>query len=186
MRESEPNYLERFGVWLKDLGEDVDLLARLVEDAELPEATQRAVISAGNYVFKALDLVPDGIDDIGYLDDAFVLRVSAAQALSENDNALGHLPDEAYLTLQRLAVDADLVQSFLDQDYPRLYQYVLGLRKTPVRGRSPADIVQTPALRAAFLQDIRNFCRTYKAPRLTQETRTLIKLRAFFDAKLPK
>jgi uncharacterized membrane protein YkvA (DUF1232 family) len=186
MRESEPNYLERFAVWLKDLGDEVDKLARLVEDAELPVATQRVVIGAGNYLFKALDLVPDGIDDIGYLDDAFVLRVSAAQALAEGDGAPGRLPDEAQLTLQRLAAETDLVQSFLDRDYPRLHQYVLGLGKAPVRGRSAADIVQNPALRTAFLQDIRNFCRTYKAPRFIQEARTLVKLRAFFDAKLPK
>ncbi len=36
----------------------------------------RRYATAGlNYIFKSLDLIPDGIDDIGFCDDAFVIRV---------------------------------------------------------------------------------------------------------------
>jgi hypothetical protein len=29
-------------------------------------------------IFKSLDLIPDGIEDLGFIDDAFVFRVAAA------------------------------------------------------------------------------------------------------------
>jgi uncharacterized membrane protein YkvA (DUF1232 family) len=183
MGESEPNYLERFSAWLQGLGRETDQLAALIDDASLPAPARQALIGAVNYLFKSLDLIPDGIDDIGYLDDAFVLRVSAELAVQED---LGEV-DVAKLTLlNRLATEADIVREFLGKDFARLHDYVKGLRKTAARGRTGPDILRDAELRSAFLQDLKNFCRAYEAPRFTQEEKTLVKLRAFFDAKLPK
>jgi uncharacterized membrane protein YkvA (DUF1232 family) len=184
---SEPNYLERFATWLRDLGRDAEGLGALIEDEQLPEPMRRALIGAVNYVFKSLDLIPDGIDDIGYLDDAFVLRVSAELALQEElgDHAEPGAADKL-AELQRLAAEADVVREFLDKDFSRLLEYVKGLRKGAARGRSGADIAKVPEVRVAFLQDLRSFCRAYEAPRFAQEEKSLVKLRAFFDAKLPK
>ena len=180
---SEPNYLERFAAWLRDLGSQADGLAPLIDDESLPEPSRRALIGAVNYLFKSLDLIPDGIDDIGYLDDAFVLRVSAELAVQED--LLAVAPDKL-ADLQRLAAEAELVRGFLDEDFGRLLEYVKGLRKAAARGRSGADILKDPEVRASFLQDLRSFCRAYEAPRFAQEEKSLVKLRAFFDAKLPK
>lgn len=180
---SEPNYLERFAAWLRDLGQEAEGLAALIDDERLPEQTRRALIGAINYLFKSLDLIPDGIDDIGYLDDAFVLRVSAELAVQED--LLEAAPDQL-ADLRRLASEADVVREFLDKDFGRLLEYVKGLRKAAARGRSGADILKDAEVRASFLQDLRNFCRAYEAPRFAQQDKSLVKLRAFFDAKLPK
>ena len=180
---SEPNYLERFAAWLRDLGTEAEGLAALIDDESLPEPTRRALIGAVNYLFKSLDLIPDGIDDIGYLDDAFVLRVSAELAVQED---LVDVEPDKLADLQRLAAEAEIVREFLDKDFGRLNEYVKGLRKAAARGRSSADILRDPNVRAPFLQDLRNFCRAYEAPRFAQEEKSLVKLRAFFDAKLPK
>jgi len=183
MSEFEPNYLEQFSAWLRDLGVQFEQLAALLDDSHLSEGTRLSLIGAVNYLFKSLDLIPDGTDDIGYLDDAFVLRVSAELAIQEDQGRSA--PDEV-TELQRLAGEAEVVRGFLDKDFPRLHEYVKGLRKSPARGRAGVDILRDAAVRAAFLQDLRNFCRGYKAPRFTQDQRTLVKLRAFYDAKLPK
>jgi uncharacterized membrane protein YkvA (DUF1232 family) len=180
---SEPNYLERLASWLRDLGSQAEGLASLIDDERLPEQTRKALIGAVNYLFKSLDLIPDGIDDIGYLDDAFVLRVSAELALQED---LPELPADALTDLQHLAAEAEVVRDFLDKDFSRLLEYVKGLRKAAARGRSGADILKDPEVRASFLQDLRGFCRAYEPPRFAQEEKSLVKLRAFFDAKLPK
>jgi hypothetical protein len=41
-------------------------------------------------------------------------------------------------------------------------------------------------VRADFLEDVRGFAKTYEAPSFSREEKNLIKLKAFFDAKLPK
>jgi uncharacterized membrane protein YkvA (DUF1232 family) len=183
MGESEPNFLERFSAWLQSLGQEAEQLAPLIDDESLPLPARQTLIGAVNYLFKSLDLIPDGIDDIGYLDDAFVLRVSAELAVQEDlsEVAAGKLSG-----LHRLAEGADVVREFLAKDFARLHDYVKGLRKSAARGRTAADIVRDADIRAAFLQDLKVFCRTYEPPRFAQEEKTLVKLRAFFDAKLPK
>lgn len=180
---SEPNYLERFAAWLRELGTQAEGLGALIDDESLPEPTRRALVGAVNYLFKSLDLIPDGIDDIGYLDDAFVLRVSAELAVQED---LAGVEPDKLAELQRLAGEAEVVREFLDKDFVRLLEYVKGLRKGAARGRSGPDILRDTAVRASFLADLRNFCRAYEAPRFAQEDKSLVKLRAFFDAKLPK
>lgn len=179
----EPNYLERFSIWLRDLAQEAESLASLIDDGAVPESTRLSLIAAINYVFKSLDLIPDGIDDVGYLDDAFVLRVAAEQGAQQD---LLDLDPDKLQVLNRLASDADVVRDFLGKDFARLNEYVKGLRKGSARGRTGAEIIRDSTLRAAFLQDLRSFCRSYAAPRFAQEEKSLVKLRAFFDAKLPK
>jgi len=183
MPENRHNHLELFASWLRTLGEDVEGLGAVVESTA-PSATARQVIAGGlNYLFKSLDLIPDGIDDIGYLDDAFVLRAAADLAMREDVSSLG--ADELR-GLNRLAEDADAIKEFLGAEYPRLEAYVSGLRKGAARGRSVADILDDAETQAAFLSDLRGFARNYQAPSFAREEKNLVKLRAFFDAKLPK
>ncbi|MET0386888.1 MAG: DUF1232 domain-containing protein [Polyangiales bacterium] len=183
MGDVEPNYLERFGAWLVQLGQEAEQLGALIDDPAIPQPVRLVLTGAINYLFKSLDLIPDGIDDIGYLDDAFVLRVSAELAVQED---LADTDPQKLSALHRLAAEADNVRTFLGKDFARLHDYVKGLRKSAARGRTSADIVRDAGLRAAFLQDLRMFCRAYEAPRFVQEEKSLVKLRAFFDAKLPK
>jgi uncharacterized membrane protein YkvA (DUF1232 family) len=179
----EPNFLERFGTWLRDLAQEAEGLAPLIDAGSVPEPARTSLVAAVNYIFKSLDLIPDGIDDIGYLDDAFVLRVAAELTVQED---LPELDPDKLLVVRRLATEADVVREFLGKDFARLYEYVKGLRKGSARGRPCTEIVRDDVTRAAFLQDLRNFCRAYEAPRFAQEEKSLLKLRAFFDAKLPR
>jgi hypothetical protein len=66
-------YLDVFPEWLRTLGEDAGALGKIVP-SQRGEEVRRYVASGLNYIFKSLDLIPDGIDDLGFCDDAFVIR----------------------------------------------------------------------------------------------------------------
>jgi uncharacterized membrane protein YkvA (DUF1232 family) len=183
MSDAQSNYLDKFPAWLGTLGEDVERIGQIAAGRELPEAARQALIGGVNYLFKSLDLVPDGIDDIGYLDDAFVLRVAAEQGKREE---VSRLDPEQLRVLHQLAEDAALIRQFLDSEYGRLASYVTGLRKVAARGRSVQDILHNPDVQAAFLSDLRGFAQAYQPPNFAREEKNLVKLRAFFDAKLPR
>ena len=183
MGESQASYLDLFPAWLRSLGEDAEKLAQIVPVERLPEPARQALAGALNYLFKSLDLVPDGIDDIGYLDDAFVLRVAAEQITRED---VSDLPAEQLRALNRLAEEGRSVQQFLGKEFARFDAYVKGLRKASARGRSIQDILHDSKVQAAFLSDVRGFAKAYEAPSFAREEKNLVKLRAFFDAKLPK
>jgi uncharacterized membrane protein YkvA (DUF1232 family) len=169
--------LETFPEWLRTLGADASALADALGADGAPDDARRVLAGALNYLFKSVDLIPDGIDDIGYLDDAFVLRLAAAQA------AAAGVADGP---VAALAAEAALVKDFLGADHGRLERYVTGLRKGAARGRTVDAIVADAAVRRELTEDVAGFARGYAAPPFTREPRTLIKLRAFFDARLPR
>src|SRR5690606_34862473 len=123
--------------------------AKLLRDTSIPAEARELVAGGVNYLFKSLDLIPDGIDDIGYLDDAFVLRV-AADLASQHD-----LPaSDAIRIVGKLANDCELLREFLGADYERLEAYVRSLRKGAARGRSVADILGDANTQEDFLSDV--------------------------------
>ena len=176
MAEDESRFLEAFPGWLKQLGDDARALVALVDNQELPEPTRRRVTGALNYLFKSLDLIPDGIEDLGYIDDAFVFRVLASEADAAGDSTG---------TLTRLAGEAELVREFLGDDYARLETYAAGLDHTAARGRSVDEILGDDAMRAEFVREVKVWADGYAAPGFAREPKTQVKLRSFLTAKLP-
>jgi uncharacterized membrane protein YkvA (DUF1232 family) len=183
MSEAQSKYLDTFPEWLRSLGDDAERLASLLEEESYAESGREAVAGGLNYLFKSLDLIPDGIDDIGFLDDAFVLRVSADLAARQDG---GDADVEKLKILGELANDCEIIREFLEDDYERLESYVEGLRRGAARGRSVTDILADREVRDELLGDVRGFARSYQPPSFAREEKNLIKLRAFFDAKLPK
>ena len=179
----DAKYLDTFPAWLRNLGLDAQELSELLTVDSMAQDAKEAIAGGLNYLFKSLDLIPDGIDDIGYLDDAFVLRVAAEMASHEDT---GSANAEQLEVLSRLTNDCETVRSFLGDDFTRLETYVKGLRNGAARGRSVADILDDDDVRRAFLSDVRGFAKTYESPSFAREEKNLIKLKAFFDAKLPR
>ncbi len=172
----DPKYLEMFPAWLRSLGEDAGALGTLVAGSA-SEPVKRNVVAGLNYIFKSLDLIPDGIDDLGFCDDAFVIRVAASLACEEDASAHKE-------TLGRLADDAHQVEEFLGEDYARLVAYVKGLRKGAARGRTVDDIMSDAGARTSFVNEVAAWAKEYQVPSFTRDVKTLIKLKAFLSAKL--
>lgn len=179
MSDNEVRYLDAFGAWLRSLGEDAEQLGHVLASPDAAGGARQAAAGGLNYLFKSLDLIPDGIDDIGYLDDAFVLRVAAAQA--EREGSLDGQPGA-----KRLAEEDEIVRDFLGDAYERLDKYVSGLRTGAARGRTVQEIVASESMLEEFVADVKGFATSYQPPAFTRNPKNLIKLRAFFDAKLPR
>lgn len=184
MSDLNEKCLDTFPAWLRALGEDVEAMLAAAETDGVSDESKRQLVAGINYLFKSLDLIPDGIDDIGYLDDAFVLRVSAK--LVEDDLTKASSGDTVK-AIQSMAGQTKLVQEFLgDENYQRLQRYTKDLRKSAARGRRVDEIVTKPDIWREFASEVRNFSRGYESPSFSREEKNLIKLRAFFDAKLPQ
>jgi uncharacterized membrane protein YkvA (DUF1232 family) len=145
---------------------------------DAPAAAQRGAVSALNYLFKSLDLIPDGLEDLGFIDDAFVLRVAAAQVAQGERDSGG--------VLAKLAQEAELISEFLGADYERLQRYVDKLGSGSARGRSVAQILEDAALRADFVAEVLQWAAGYTSPSFARDTRSLVKLKSFLGTRLPQ
>lgn len=177
MSDLNTRCLDAFPEWLRTLSSDATELGALLEGG-LADAAKKHTAGALNYLFKSLDLIPDGIEDLGFLDDAFVLRVAAQHA----QKAAG---GDAPAILARLAGEAALVSELLGKDYARLERYVDGLKDGAARGRTAEEIVGDDDVRASFLADLAAWSKSYSAPAFTRDEKNLVKLTSFLSAKLP-
>lgn len=181
MATLEARCLDAFPEWLRTLAEDARALAQVLETEPEGIAPRRAAAGL-NYLFKSLDLIPDGLEDLGFIDDAFLLRALAESLKLESEEALSVDPSG---TLSRLAEDAALIHEFLDSGYERLQRYAAGLEVAVVRGRTVSAIIEDAEQRSEFVREVREWAETYVAPSFTRDQRNLVKLRAFLLAKLP-
>jgi hypothetical protein len=174
----DARYLELFPQWLRALGEDAAAIGVIFPSiAAVDDVATRSLAAGVNYIFKSLDLIPDGVDDLGFMDDAFVIRVACALAI-------GARPEAKRGVVERLAADTRAVRDFLGSDYAPLESYVVALRKGGARGRTVEEIATDPEARAKFLNELREWSAAYQPPSFTRDPKTLAKLRAFLSAKL--
>ena len=168
--------LEAFPGWLRSLADDAQKLAAALE-AGGSGAAARGAAGALNYLFKSLDLIPDGLEDLGFIDDAFVLRAAAAQVAEGERDAGG--------VLAKLAGEAELIREFLGDDYARLDRYVQKLADGSARGRSVAQILEDAAVRGDFVREVKQWASGYAPPSFARDTRSLVKLKSFLATRLP-
>ena len=180
MSETDSKCLETFPEWLRSLGTDALDLSGAVGNADAPDAVRRYAAAGLNYLFKSLDLIPDGIEDLGYLDDAFVLRVAAKLAVAEDSASETKAPNVA-----RLAKDAGLIADLLGDDYARLESYVQRLKGGAARGRTVDEIMDDESIRRDFLNEVSGWASSYEAPGFSKDEKNLVKLKSFLTAKLP-
>ena len=184
MSDINEKCLEIFPAWLASLPEDVGTILSVLKAEGISDDAKRTLIGSLNYLFKSLDLIPDEVDDLGYLDDAFVLRLSAQNALAEG---LGNVPDDAKAKLESLSKSAAIIEEFLTADVlKRLRTYVDHLRTGAARGRMVEELIDKPALFAELVDETESFIADFKVPNFNKDEKNLIKLAAFFDARLPK
>ncbi len=179
MSDQDGRYLEVFGTWLRSLGDDARALGEVLAAEEQPEQVRRPAAVGLSYLFKSLDLIDDGIENLGYVDDTFVVRVALSQIPTEVLER-----DETPESLRKLAGQVEFVREFLGGEYERLSAFVEGLGELSVRGRSVQALLEDAQVREEFLADVVAWANRYEVPALGQDANNAVKLRAFLATKL--
>lgn len=182
MTDLQTRCLDTFPRWLRSLGDDASALAALLASDSTPIEARKLIAGGLNYLFKSLDLIPDGIEDLGFLDDAFVLRGAASLAIAETPAAK---QADSQGALSRLGSDFGLVTELLGGDAPRLERFVRSLTTGAARGRTVDEIVSDRGVCNAFVAEVQSWAKSYEAPSFSRDEKNLVKIKAFLTEKLP-
>ncbi|MBN2525163.1 MAG: DUF1232 domain-containing protein [Deltaproteobacteria bacterium] len=183
MTDINTRCLEIFPHWLAGLAADVRTIQTALA-GDLAREVKQALTGGINYLFKSLDLVPDGIDDIGYLDDSFVLRMACRKACNLG---IEPLSEDIRTELGRMSLDVDIIRELLGDDlFARFEKYTDALSDGSARGRTVSEILDDPDVTGAFAADVAEFMSTYDNPGFTADEKNIIKLKAFMEARLPR
>lgn len=176
MNEAEDRIIAAFSTFLVRLPDDARAVLMVINDESVQSSVKRPLAGAINYLFKSLDLIDDGVEGLGYLDDALILRWACAEA-----SQASALPT----SLAPLIADTEAIVSFLGALQGRFERYVADLGETVVRGRSVDAILTDPTVRQELTGDVVAWTARYKAPAFVLNELGLVKLRSFLSAKLP-
>jgi len=178
---NEPSHGAVFGAWLAGLGEEARELSRLLEREDAPEALRRFGAETLNQLLHAADLIPEGIEDLGYLETLFAFRMLAREACDAEPDLSGADPGG---TLARLAAESELIQSFLGaEEYLGLGAVVRGQRERRARGRTATDLLESAEARAAAAGEARSWADGYQPPSFGSGSHDLVRLLSFLRTR---
>lgn len=167
--------------WLSTYREDViQLRDVMLSDAPSPRARQ---VLAGvlSYQLRKMDVAPDWVPEIGFVDDAMVLRAGAA--VFKANNALALPPDQEQV-IERLHQQNQTVEAILGERYEALYDRVRGLMERRIHGRTPEEILDDPQRRTSFLKELEGFLERYQVPAIPYPETFHRQLLSYMGAKL--
>jgi len=177
-------HLDILESWLGSLAADAKTFSAVMTNEKIPEDGRRLAAGVINYLFKSLDLIPDGIDDIGYLDDVLTLRIGASLLDREE---IEKVDSDLAGKIKTIADDSPTAREILGDDiYERFRTYANLLPNRSSRGRSAAEIISIPQKLNEVRMEVGNFCKEYTAPRFEKSERVLTRLKSFLDTRLPR
>ena len=145
-------HIDVFKGWAETIRQDIDAFKAVLESKQADEHSKKLAGGALTYLVSKLDLIPDWNEGIGMIDDVMVLRVCAHLM---QDNNRGPLPQSAEFNLDRMANESDRIKQFLGGPiFDKLKSYCSKLEEQKVRGRTPQQIIDDPALRKAFYVEL--------------------------------
>lgn len=187
---TDPKFLPAFSGWLHALGEDVLSLTHLLGSPEAAVPARLAAAQGLHGLLRLAELVPEGIEALGYLEGAFAVRVIAERALAERPEPAAGADAEPVVEVAaeglvaRLAADAALVAEFLGDDLPRFRELWLSPAASTRAGRAASDLLVDEALRHDVQREAREWAEHYHAPELGEGPEELVKVEAFFRTRL--
>jgi hypothetical protein len=169
---SEPaDDLTAFSEWLRGMGGEVLRLCGELERQELPDEVRRASAESLAYLLHTVPLIPDGVEELGYLDVLFRTRAICARGA-------GAEPTGSVAAIGR---EASRVRRFLGDDFERFV--AAGELPRGVRGATISQIMNEPEARAGVAAEARAWASEYIAPELRGGDEELVKIRAFMRTR---
>jgi len=179
---SDAEYQKAFVAWLAGLGGEVRELSALLAREDAPAGLRRFAAETLNQLLYAVDLIPEGIEGLGYLEAQFGVRLLARE-LSEAE------PDSAsadpHGTVRRLSSEAELVRSFLgEEDEGRLLVLVRAQSEKRARGRSVTELLEVPEAQSAAIEDAQSWAEQYRPSQFGTGSHDLVRLRSFLRTRV--
>lgn len=178
-----PNELERIKEWVDSLRQDVETVKTVVANDKVDEDARKFAAAALNYLVSRMDLVPDWNQDIGVIDDVFVLRVTldlgSAYGLDEDLDAA------TLVDVGRLTNDVDAIEKFLGPElYAKFRKHCARLSEEAVRGRTPEAIVADAGVRETLFAEIDDELLRMPAASFGNPEDVGVKVKAYLQHKL--
>jgi len=178
---TDQEFLDVFGSWVGSLKDDATAIRAGYELEGAERDAKRILVAGLSYLLRKIDIVPDYLGGLGSVDDAMVLRLTAAKALA---HGLAGLDGDTMDRLTKMAGEGKVVQGFLGDDYAAFDRYVDSLPDMAVRGRTADAVIDDAGLAEQFGYELNDELKSYEARPIEGGDKAIRELRSFVRAKV--
>ncbi|HVZ33493.1 MAG TPA: hypothetical protein VG963_13770, partial [Polyangiaceae bacterium] len=171
---TDSDFKKAFVAWLGGLGGEARELSALLAREDATPSLRRFAAETLNQLLYAVDLIPEGIEGLGFLEALFGFRLRARELSEAEPDSLSADP---HGTVRRLAREAGLVRSFLgEEDERRLLALVSAQSEKRARGRSVVDLLEVPEAQSAAIADVQSWAERYRPSQFGTGSHDLVRL----------
>jgi uncharacterized membrane protein YkvA (DUF1232 family) len=177
-------HIDVFKGWAESIRQDIDALKALLECEKASVDARKLAGAALFYLVSKMDLIPDWNEGIGVIDDVMVLRVCAQLSAGFKRDGLS---TTAEVNLERMSNEADKISAFLGGGtYDKLKSYCSKLADSAVRGRTPQQLIEDPALRKPFYVELEDELKKTVPIVINDPVDAELRLKSYLTQKLNK
>ena len=179
---TDGEYQKVFVGWLAGLGGEARELSALLAREDVPPSLRRFAAETLNQLLYAVDLIPEGIEGLGYLEALFGVRLQARELSEAEPDSTSADP---HGSVRRFSREALLVRSFLgEEDAGRLLALARTQNEKRARGRSVAELLEVPEARSAAIEEAQSWAEHYRPSQFGSGSHDLVRLRSFLRTRV--
>jgi hypothetical protein len=179
---TDSEFQKAFVAWLAGLGGEARELSALLQREDTPASLRRFSAETLNQLLYAVDLMPEGIEGLGYLEALFGFRLLARELSEAEPDSVSADP---HGTVRRLSTEARLVRAFLgEEDEARLLTLTRAQNEKRARGRSVTELLEVPEARSAAIEELQSWAEQYRPSPFGTGSHDLVRLLSFLRTRV--
>ncbi|TEU21771.1 MAG: DUF1232 domain-containing protein [Anaerolineales bacterium] len=139
-------FFEMLVCWLVSLPTDIKILIEMIGDDELDMKARSLAVGTIVYVLAPIDLIPDKIPVLGYVDDVVILHIAVVLVVQIDPNRGRYYREKYPQTFETLDQQIELLRGTLGALYSWLTALVENLVKRRFRGQAAEDVIGSEKL----------------------------------------
>jgi uncharacterized membrane protein YkvA (DUF1232 family) len=139
--------------WIVSLPIDIKILIEMIGDNQLDMKARSLAVGTIAYLIAAIDMIPDTIPALGYVDDVLVLHIALAIILQIDPERAEHYREKYPSTIGAIDEQVQLLTDTLGALYSWLKAFVENLSRRGYKGQSAEEAAQSEETREEIFDD---------------------------------
>lgn len=139
--------------WLTSLPTDIKILIEMAGDNDLDLGARSLAVGTIVYVLSPIDLIPEKVPVLGYIDDVIILHMSVAAIVGIDPERGAHYREKYPQVFESLDQHIGLLQDTLGALYSWIMALVERLKERRYQGRSPEDVAASENLQEELFDE---------------------------------
>jgi len=147
------SFFETLVRWIASLPSDIKVLVVMIGDDKLDMRARSLAVGTLLYLIASIDLIPDNIPVLGYVDDVLVLHIALGVILQIDPERAEHYRKKYPEVIGRIDEQTQLLTDALGALYSWLKAFVESLAQRHYKGRRPEEVVRSASAREEIFDE---------------------------------